>query len=148
MTYSHDGQSLILAIQKDRQRELTTWDGAKLHPLAGEFDQLAGAFSGREELDRFDFEIALEEHFGHPIVFMRDGDGRFETVDATDHFVHGAEAELGHILAHLLGDEEEEVDDVLRLPGKARAQDGVLSGNADRTGVEVALAHHDAAHSD
>jgi predicted TIM-barrel fold metal-dependent hydrolase len=24
-------------------------------------------------------KIALEEHFGHPIVFMRDSDGRFET---------------------------------------------------------------------
>ena len=25
-------------------------------------------------------KIALEEHFGHPIVFMRDSDGRFETL--------------------------------------------------------------------
>jgi len=24
-------------------------------------------------------KIALEEHFGHPIVFTRDSDGRFET---------------------------------------------------------------------
>lgn len=24
-------------------------------------------------------KIALEEHFGHPIVFMRDSEGRFET---------------------------------------------------------------------
>jgi hypothetical protein len=30
--------------------------------------------------------------------------------DAADHLVERAEAELGHELAHLLGDEEEEVD--------------------------------------
>ena len=33
-------------------------------------------------------KIALEEHFGHPIVFMRDSDGRFETLK---------EANLGHL---------------------------------------------------
>jgi hypothetical protein len=33
-------------------------------------------------------KIALEEHFGHPIVFMRDGDGRFET---------RKEAAVGHL---------------------------------------------------
>ena len=52
------------------------------------------------------------------------------------------------MLAHLLGDEEEEVDHVLGLAGKARAQHRVLRGDADRAGVQVALAHHDAAHGD
>ena len=33
-------------------------------------------------------KIALEEHFGHPIVFMRDSDGRFET---------RKEASVGHL---------------------------------------------------
>jgi predicted TIM-barrel fold metal-dependent hydrolase len=33
-------------------------------------------------------KIALEEHFGHPIVFMRDSDGRFET---------SKEAAVGHL---------------------------------------------------
>ena len=33
-------------------------------------------------------KIALEEHFGHPIVFMRDSDGRFET---------RKEAKIGHL---------------------------------------------------
>jgi hypothetical protein len=33
-------------------------------------------------------KIALEEHFGHPIVFMRDSDGRFET---------RKEAAVGHL---------------------------------------------------
>ena len=68
--------------------------------------------------------------------------------DAADHLVDGAEAELGHVLAHLLGDEEEEVDDVLGRAGEARAEDGILGGDADRAGIQVALAHHDAAHGD
>ena len=32
--------------------------------------------------------------------------------------------------------------------GEARAQDRVLRGDADRAGIQVALAHHDAAHGD
>jgi hypothetical protein len=42
-----------------------------------------------------------------------------EHVDAPDHLVDGAEAELGHDLAQLLGDEHHEVHDVLRLPLEA-----------------------------
>ena len=52
------------------------------------------------------------------------------------------------ICAQLLGDEEEVVDDVLGLAGEARAQHRVLRRDADRAGVEVALAHHDAAGRD
>jgi hypothetical protein len=33
-------------------------------------------------------KIALEEHFGHPIVFMRDSEGRYET---------SKEAAVGHL---------------------------------------------------
>ncbi len=43
------------------------------------------------------------------------GDRGIDLVDAAHHLVHRAEAELGHVLPHLLGDEEEEVDHVLRL---------------------------------
>ena len=56
-----------------------------------------------------------------------------------------AEAELGQQLAHLLGDELEEVHDELGLAGEPLAQLGVLRGDADRAGVEVADAHHHAA---
>src|SRR6185437_9512079 len=55
---------------------------------------------------------------------------------------------FGHVLAHLFGDEEEEIDDVLGLAGEAGSQDGILRSDADRAGVEVAFAHHDAAHGD
>ena len=55
---------------------------------------------------------------------------------------------LRHQLAHFLGDEEEVVDDVLGLAGELLAQHRVLRRDADRAGVEVALAHHDAAGGD
>src|SRR5690606_37577762 len=71
-----------------------------------------------------------------------------DAVDATDHLLDGAEAHLGHDLAQFLGDEEEVVDDVLGLAGEARAQHRVLRCDADRTSVEVALPHHDAARGD
>jgi hypothetical protein len=63
----------------------------------------------------------------------------------SDHLVEGAEAERGHDLADFLRDEEEVVDHVLGLTGEALAQDRVLRRDADRAGVEMALAHHDAA---
>ena len=59
-----------------------------------------------------------------------------------------AKAHRGHQLAHLFGDEEEVIDDVLGLTLEALAQHRVLGRNADRTGVEMALAHHDAAGRD
>ena len=46
------------------------------------------------------------------------------------------------------GDEAHEVDDVLGLAGELLAQLRVLRGDADRAGVQVADAHHDAAERD
>ena len=66
----------------------------------------------------------------------------------TDGLGDRAEAERGEVLAHLLGDELEEVDDELGLAGEALAQLGVLRGDADRARVEVADAHHHAAAHD
>ena len=51
-----------------------------------------------------------------------------EQVGATDEVVELADAQLGHQLAHFVGDEEEEVDHVLGLAGKALAQLGILRG--------------------
>ena len=59
-----------------------------------------------------------------------------------------AQAHRRHVLAHLLGDEEEVVDDVLGRALEALAQHRVLRGDADGAGVQVALAHHDAARGD
>ena len=44
-----------------------------------------------------------------------DGVARLQHVDAAHHLVHVAEAQLRHVSPHLLGDEEEEIDDVLGL---------------------------------
>ena len=44
-----------------------------------------------------------------------------EHVNAADHVVHLAEAELSHDLAKLFGDEEEEVDDVFGLALELRS---------------------------
>ena len=69
----------------------------------------------------------------------------FKHVGTTHHFVYFAEAELRHNGAHLFGNKEEEIDDVFRLTGELGAQGRVLRGDSHGTGVEVALAHHDAA---
>ena len=84
-----------------------------------------------------------------PFAFQCVGDvAHVEHVDAADHLVDRAEAELGHDLAQLLGDEDHEVDDVLGLALELLAQPRVLRGDADRAGVQVADAHHDAARRD
>ena len=71
-----------------------------------------------------------------------------EHLHLADHFGEGAESHLRHQLAHLFGDEEEEADDMLGLADEALAQHRVLGGHADRAGVEVAFAHHDAPRRD
>ena len=68
-----------------------------------------------------------------------------ERGDLADGLVQGPEAELGEVLAHLLGDVLEEVHDVLGLAGVTLAQDRVLRRDAHGAGVEVADPHHDAA---
>ena len=73
---------------------------------------------------------------------------RLQQVDAADQILEPRDAERGHDLAHVLGDEEEELDHVLGLPAEALAQLGVLRGDADRARVQVAGAHHHAAHGD
>jgi len=45
-----------------------------------------------------------------------------QAVGLADHLGDGAIAQAGHDPAHLLGDEEQVVDDVLRLAGEALAQ--------------------------
>jgi hypothetical protein len=70
---------------------------------------------------------------------------RVEELGAADHLLETPYAEPGHPFAHFLGDEEEIVDDVLGLALEALDELRVLRGDADRAGIQVALAHHDAA---
>src|SRR3990172_3725066 len=79
---------------------------------------------------------------------LLDRPAHVQQVAAADHLLELAEAHLRHILAHLLGDEGEEADDVLRFALELLAQLGVLGRYADRAGVQVADAHHDATHDD
>src|ERR1039457_2317494 len=79
--------------------------------------------------------------FGLPVRVCNCG---VDLVHAADHFVDSAEAKLSHMLSHLFGEEEEEVDHMLWLAGEAGTQYGVLRCDTHRTGVQVALAHHDA----
>ncbi len=90
-------------------------------------------------------DAAKVEPLGLPVV---DRLALVEQVGAADQLVEAADAHRGHELAHFLGDKEEEVDDVLGRALEALAQHRVLGGDADRAGVEMALAHHDAAGRD
>ena len=75
---------------------------------------------------------------------MLDCLAHIEAVDPADHLVQGAEAHFRHDLTQLFRHEEEVIDHMLRLSGEARAQCRVLRRHADRTGIEMAFAHHDA----
>ena len=76
---------------------------------------------------------------------VRDAVVGVEHLGVADRLVDAAEPELGEIVPDVLGDEPEEVLDELRLAVESRSQFGVLGRHADRTGVEVADPHHDAA---
>ena len=71
-----------------------------------------------------------------------------EAIRPADHLVDRPEAQAGHVLAHLLGDEAHEVDDVLGVAREPLAQLRVLGRDAHRAGVEVARPHDDAAERD
>ena len=79
---------------------------------------------------------------------VMNGGIRLDEIDAADHVLEAPEAEPRHPAAHVLGEEAHEGNDVLRPAGEPRAQHRVLRGDADRTGVEVADAHHHAARRD
>ena len=61
-----------------------------------------------------------------------------------NHVLHAFEAQLRHDLAQLFGDEEEVIHHMLGLAGELASENGVLGGNPNRAGVQMAFAHHDA----
>ncbi len=65
-----------------------------------------------------------------------------------DHFTDRPETEAGHDAADLFCDRVEEVHHVFGLALEFAAQAIVEGGDADRAGVQMALAHVDAAHGD
>ena len=70
----------------------------------------------------------------------------FQQVGAANQFIHGMHAQAGHVFAQILGHKTHKVDDVFRLALKALAQLGVLGADAHGAGIQVAHAHHHAAH--
>ena len=67
-----------------------------------------------------------------------------ESIGSADHVLEAPESQLGHELAHLFGDEEEVVHDMLWLSGEPLAQNRILGSHPNRTGVQMAFAHHNA----
>ena len=52
------------------------------------------------------------------------------------------------MLAHLLGEEAEVVDQIFVAAAEVGAQLWILCGNTHRTGVEITFAHHDTTQDD
>ncbi len=73
---------------------------------------------------------------------------RIDEVDSADRLVEAAETELSEELSDLLGDELEERHNELRPACEPRTKQRILGGDADRAGVEMADAHHDASRDD
>jgi len=71
-----------------------------------------------------------------------------EQIAAADRLLERAQAERGQDLAHLLGDEAEQVDHLVGRALELLAQVGALGADAHRAGIGVALADQDAAHRD
>ena len=71
-----------------------------------------------------------------------------ERIGTSDRFIEGPESEHCEMLADILGDELEEVHDVLGLAREPGSQLGVLCRHTHGAGVEMADPHHDAAGHD
>ena len=76
---------------------------------------------------------------------MRDALFHVQQIGTTNQIVKLADTELRHDVAHFLGDEEEIIDHMLWFASEFFAQFRVLCRHAYGAGVQVALAHHDAA---
>ena len=73
---------------------------------------------------------------------MLDCTAFFQSITATDHFVDGAESELGHDFAHLFGDVGHEIHNAVGGSVELFAESFVLGRDADRAGVFVTNPHH------
>ena len=69
-------------------------------------------------------------------------------VGAPQHLVDRARPQGGQDLAHLVGQQAEEIHHLVGAAGEPLAQRRVLGADPHRAGVRLALAHHDAAHGD
>ena len=116
-----------LAVERDQSRPVV----ARLRVLP----RYRGAALGRREQHR-EVEQLCARDIGviHP----------HQQVVPADHLVEGARAQGREDLPHLLSDEREVGDDLLRRPLELGAQVLALGGDAGGTGVQVALPGHGA----
>ena len=80
------------------------------------------------------------ETVGFPVL---DGGVGSKALNMADHVVDGAESQARHVLPGFFGYHEEVVHNMLGQAREFLAQLGVLGGDADRAGVQVAFPHHD-----
>ena len=66
-------------------------------------------------------------------------------VPAPNHLVNSSETQLSHQLTNLFGNHPEVIHDVFGFAGEFLPEDGILRRHSDRTGIEMADAHHNAA---
>mmetsp|Transcript_6971 Transcript_6971/g.13276 ORF Transcript_6971/g.13276 Transcript_6971/m.13276 type:complete len:305 (+) Transcript_6971:2716-3630(+) len=71
-----------------------------------------------------------------------------QQINASDEIIDLSDSQTSHNLSCFLGNHEEVVDNVFRLSSEHLAKVRILSGNSHWASVEVAFAHHDAAHCD
>ena len=108
----------------------------RLHTTARDSRRHRRIVENRGEVEALCFPVIL------PVV---DSGINVEHIDTAHHFVHGAETQLCHVLPNLLCQKEKEIDNVFRLSLELLAQLRILRGDAHRAGIEMTLAHHDAA---
>ena len=106
---------------------------------------LLGHMAHRRVFVRIEFDLMEDireiQSAGLPV---RNRFGLIQQINPAYHFVIAAQTELRHDLTHLFCHEEEIIHNVFRFAGKLGAQYRVLRSNADRAGIEMTLAHHDA----
>ncbi len=79
-----------------------------------------------------------------PCLPVLDAGAHVQQIGATDKLIELADTQLRHDLAHFFGNEEKEIDDMLGLALELFAQHRILCRDTDRTGIQMAFAHHDA----
>ncbi len=83
--------------------------------------------------------------FPLPMIEMS---GRLEYLTLTYHLINGSESKGSHDFTKILYKKLEIIDHMIRITREEFSQIGVLRGDADWTGIEVTLTHHDATFHD
>ncbi|KAH3688174.1 hypothetical protein WICPIJ_000816 [Wickerhamomyces pijperi] len=82
------------------------------------------------------------------VTFQVQSDTRSQLFAVANHLIDRSVTQLSHELSQIVDQVVEEVDHVFWRTFELLSQDWVLSGDTDRTRVQVALSHHDTTHRD